>query len=265
LIHCSEMLGGSASCHMQCTKGLQPWFVACERHPPFRPSFQEVLWAPEGLHVAVHAAPAPRQKSPLLTTPAAPPKRQLCRFPAGAPGRGAKKRAAGGAGELLQKPTWCWPSRHSQENRPLLAGPGPASSAVPGPAAFEGELARVLGEDAAALCRELGGKEWKARLAAAVDAAYSDHWRSNIREKLAKPTSAGASLMPAGYVGKVVHKTVQEFGTYDDDTAYPGVVVSYNADARPEVGSAVRPRCTAVHRRVHAAAGDHAPPRRPAR
>ena len=38
--------------------------------------------------------------------------------------------------------------------------------------------------------------------------------------------------MPAEYVGKVVHKTAQEFGTDDDnDTVYPGVVVSYNADA----------------------------------
>ena len=76
------------------------------------------------------------------------------------------------------------------------------------------------GEDATALCHELGKKEWKARLAAAVDAAYSDHWLSNIREKLAKPTSAGASLMPAEYVGKAVHKTAQEFGTDDDDTVY---------------------------------------------
>jgi hypothetical protein len=45
--------------------------------------------------------------------------------------------------------------------------------------AVHGELERVLGEDATALCRELGKKEWKARLAAAVDAAYSDHWLSN--------------------------------------------------------------------------------------
>jgi hypothetical protein len=79
-------------------------------------------------------------------------------------------------------------------------------------------------------CHELGKKERKARLAAAVDTAYSDHWLSEIREKLAKPTAAGASLMPAEYVGKVVHKTAQEFGTDDDDTAYSGVVVSYSAD-----------------------------------
>jgi hypothetical protein len=57
--------------------------------------------------------------------------------------------------------------------------------------------------------RVLGKKEWKPRLTAAVDGvAYSgDHRLSNIREKLAKqPTSAGASLMPAEYVGKFVHK-----------------------------------------------------------
>jgi hypothetical protein len=79
------------------------------------------------------------------------------------------------------------------------------------------------GEDATALCHELGKKEWKARLAAAVDAAYSDHWLSNIREKLAKAThatSTGASLMPAEYVGKVVHKAAQAFGVDDDDTVY---------------------------------------------
>ena len=65
----------------------------------------------------------------------------------------------------------------------------------------------LLGEDATALCRELGKKEWKAHLAAAVDAAYSGHWLRNTREKLAKPASAGASLTPAEYVGKAVHKT----------------------------------------------------------
>jgi hypothetical protein len=37
--------------------------------------------------------------------------------------------------------------------------------------------------------------------------------------------------MPAEYVGKVEHKTPEEFGTDDDDTVYSGVVVSYNADA----------------------------------
>jgi hypothetical protein len=35
-------------------------------------------------------------------------------------------------------------------------------------------------------------KEWKARLAAAVDTAYNDHWLSIIRAKLAKPTTAKA-------------------------------------------------------------------------
>jgi hypothetical protein len=37
--------------------------------------------------------------------------------------------------------------------------------------------------------------------------------------------------MPAGHVGKVVHKAAEEFGVDNDDTAYPGVVVSYIADA----------------------------------
>jgi hypothetical protein len=152
------------------------------------------------------------------------------------------------------------------QNAPPLKGKAVNRAATaPWLEAVNGELERVLGEDAAALCRELGKKEWKARLAAAVDTAYGDHWLSKIRAKLAKPTTASASLMPAEYVGKVVHKTAQEFGTDDDDTVYSGVVVSYSAYGRPEVDSTVRPRCTAVHRRAHAAAGDHAPPRRPAR
>jgi hypothetical protein len=58
--------------------------------------------------------------------------------------------------------------------------PRPLRASRPWLEAVHGELARVLGEDAAVLCRELGKKEWKARLDAAVDVAYSDHWLSNI-------------------------------------------------------------------------------------
>jgi hypothetical protein len=120
-------------------------------------------------------------------------------------------------------------------NAPPLKGKAvnrAATATAPWLEAVHGELARVLGGDAAVLCRELGKKEWKARLAAAVGtAAYSDHWLSKIRAKLAKPTTASAFLMPAEYVGKAMHKTAQEFGTDDDDTVYSGVVVSYNADA----------------------------------
>jgi hypothetical protein len=51
-----------------------------------------------------------------------------------------------------------------------------------------------------------------------------------------RPLSVAAADCPARTpaskdVGKVVHKTAQEFGSYDDDTVYSGVVVSYNADA----------------------------------
>jgi hypothetical protein len=65
-------------------------------------------------------------------------------------------------------------------NAPPLKGKAVNRAATaPWLEAVHGELERVLGEDATALCRELGKKEWKARLAAAVDAAYSDHWLSN--------------------------------------------------------------------------------------
>jgi hypothetical protein len=49
----------------------------------------------------------------------------------------------------------------------------------------------------------------------------SCRWLSNTREKLAKPTSAGASLMPAEYVcgeGRAQNGT-SEFSIDDDDTA----------------------------------------------
>ena len=144
---------------------------------------------------------------------------------------------------LLQKGAYLWRLMHEapdrtrrlyeeMHNAPPLKGKAVNRAATaPWLEAVHGELERVLGEDATVLCRELGKKEWKARLTAAVDTAYNDHWLSKIRAKLAKPTTASASLMPAEYVGKVVHKTAQEFGTDDDDTVYSGVVVSYNADA----------------------------------
>jgi hypothetical protein len=94
------------------------------------------------------------------------------------------------------------------------------------------ELSRVLGLDATDLCRDLGKKEWEAHLATAVDAACSGHWLGNIRAKLAKPATAGASLTPAEYVGKAVHKAAEDFGAHSDDTVYSGVAVSYNADVR---------------------------------
>ena len=54
-------------------------------------------------------------------------------------------------------------------NAPPLKGKAVNRAATaPWLEAVHGELARVLGEDAAAICRELGKREWKARLAYGV-------------------------------------------------------------------------------------------------
>jgi hypothetical protein len=87
------------------------------------------------------------------------------------------------------------------------------------------ELSRVLGANATRnrpVPRPRGERNgrpaWRQRWM--QDAAYSGHWLGNIRAKLAKPTAAGASLAPAEYVGKVVHKAAEDFGVHSDDTVH---------------------------------------------